>query len=164
MSLTEESEFNISEFLKTPGIKLELGRACIHKDYRNGLAIGLIWQGLAKYISLTSTDLLFGCTSVDTIHPFVATALYENFKKDSVSYEFNISPKSKYKFGRIFKTIDDEPLKNNEKHIPTLLKSYLKAGAKIYSFPALDRDFKCIDFFTILKVSEMSEKYKNKFF
>jgi len=61
-----EAEFDIVLLKSSPGVKLELGRACIHSDYRNGASISLIWRGLSKYMLMVEADYLFGCTSVHT--------------------------------------------------------------------------------------------------
>jgi putative hemolysin len=42
-------EFHLDNFLRSPGCKLELGRACIHKDYRNGRVLSLLWKGIVMY-------------------------------------------------------------------------------------------------------------------
>lgn len=59
-----EQEFHIGALLDHPGIKLELGRSCIHKDYRNGAVISLLWRGIAEYMVLSESNLLFGCASI----------------------------------------------------------------------------------------------------
>jgi putative hemolysin len=46
--------------------------------------------------------------------------------------------------------------------IPSLLNSYLKVGAKVCGTPALDKSFKCIDFLTLLDVSEMQKQHIRK--
>ena len=48
--------------------------------------------------------------------------------------------------------------------IPPLLRSYFTAGAKVYGEPALDLDFKCIDFLTILDVNNLTSGYKRRYF
>ena len=50
-----------------------------------------------------------------------------------------------------------------EEKIPSLLKSYLKAGAKVGSYPAYDEEFQCIDFVTLIDRNEMDEKLVKKF-
>jgi putative hemolysin len=44
------SEFSMDTFQVFPGTKLEMGRACVHKDYRDGRSIDLLWKGLTQYI------------------------------------------------------------------------------------------------------------------
>ena len=69
------SEFDISRFLKTPGTKLELGRACVRPEYRDGITIDLSWRGLPRYAFATGPDILFVCTSIQTIEPAPTQAL-----------------------------------------------------------------------------------------
>jgi putative hemolysin len=48
--------------------------------------------------------------------------------------------------------------------IPPLLRSYFSAGSKVYGQPALDVEFKCIDFITILDMEQISSSYKRRYF
>ena len=52
------SEFELDSFLATPGVKLELGRACIHPLYRNGAVMGLIMAFFAMLGGLSGGDLV----------------------------------------------------------------------------------------------------------
>ncbi|MES2963689.1 MAG: GNAT family N-acetyltransferase, partial [Bdellovibrionota bacterium] len=63
------SEFNMARLLDIQGTKLELGRACIDKDHRNGVIVALLWRGIAEYIQRTETKVLFGCGSIKTMDP-----------------------------------------------------------------------------------------------
>lgn len=158
-----QNEFQLDRLLELPGKKLELGRACIHQDHRNGAAIHLVWKGLAKYISLSQSDYLFGCSSVQTTSRTEAFQILENLGPESFDDSLEIEPTPKYRF--------PEESKSNFLHevgpppeLPPLLKSYLKAGAKIMSEPALDRAFECTDFFTVLDVHQLNPRYVKKYF
>ena len=48
--------------------------------------------------------------------------------------------------------------------IPSLLRSYISAGAKVYGAPARDLEFQCIDFFTILNLEELNSSYEKRYF
>jgi len=48
--------------------------------------------------------------------------------------------------------------------IPKLLRAYLTLGAKICGPPALDRNFKTIDFLTLLDLETLSELNWRRFF
>ena len=48
--------------------------------------------------------------------------------------------------------------------IPPLLRSYFSAGSKVYGHPALDKEFKCVDFLTILNCDELTSGYKRRYF
>ena len=44
-----QTEFDIRPILQLPGRFMEVGRTCIHPDYRNGATIATLWSGLATY-------------------------------------------------------------------------------------------------------------------
>lgn len=157
-----ETEFDLSQVKNLSGTKIELGRACIDPYYRNGYVIDLLWRGIAKYIQKTNAKYVFGCSSVKTMSPHIAFALcsYLNDKNYSAD-EYGIAPIGKYKMH-----YDQDSLmhiEDIESYIPTLLKSYLKAGARVISEPALDAEFKCIDFFTVIDVKNLSENFKRRY-
>ena len=59
-----------------PGEVMELGRSCVHPDYRNRAAMQLLWRGIAAYVFLHRIDLMFGCASLPGTDPdAVATEL-----------------------------------------------------------------------------------------
>ncbi len=151
-------EFEMGELLKAPGNKLELGRACIHKDYRNGAIITLLWRGIVEYIKATDSKFLFGCASVQTVDPAVAGSILGHLQSQGLSSnEYNVKPTLKYRSTLEISTPEVEP------EIPALIQSYIKAGAKFYGEPALDRDFDCYDFFMVLKIDEMSRLFRRRF-
>jgi putative hemolysin len=153
-----EGEFDISEVKKLPGNKLELGRACIHPDYRTGTIINLLWKGIAEYLKKTNTKYLFGCASVPTVDPQEAARLlaYLQSKELSVN-DYNVKPTDKYF------TLLPEATAEKEMELPALIQSYILAGAKFYGPPALDKDFACFDFFMMLKVDEMSRLFRRRY-
>lgn len=157
-----ENEFDLSQFLKSPGIKLELGRACIHKDHRNGVSINLVWKGLGAYAKAVSADYMFGCASVKTIDPKLSCSIYQSLS-DHQSHEYSIHPTQKF----MFKMKDFRPSLFSQDHldaqIPSLLRSYIKAGAKVHGIPAVDYDFDCIDIMTILNLHTIDARYKARY-
>lgn len=159
-----QTEFELDQFLQSPQVKLELSRACIHENFRSGSTISLVWKGLARYIQLSQSEFLFGCSSVDTTHAYIANALVEKLRPEFGSEEFSIRPKIEFQFGKMARPPKLAFVENCDELIPPLLGSYLKAGAKLHGQPALDRVMQTTDFLTILKVSTMNEKYKRRFF
>lgn len=155
-----QGEFTLDAFLAAPGNKLELGRACIHKDYRNGAMISLLWRGIIAYVKITNSQYLFGCASVQTMDPLLASEILEYLRANHLSSEeFHVSPTVKYT-SDITKPLVSEQVAEK---IPALLHSYIKAGAKFYGLPACDRDFDCYDFFMILKIEDLSKIFRRKY-
>lgn len=153
-----EGEFDISEVKKLPGNKLELGRACIHPDYRTGAIINLLWKGIAEYIKKTNTKYLFGCASVPTTNSLEAANLLSYLRSKELSVDdYAVKPTEKYRA-----ELPAAEAKT-EMELPALIQSYILAGAKFYGQPALDKDFACFDFFMMLKVDEMSRLFRRRY-
>ncbi|HMA65156.1 MAG: GNAT family N-acetyltransferase [Fibrobacterota bacterium] len=162
-----ETEFDISNILALPGVKLELGRACVHKDYRTGSSIALLWRGIMEYMKLTNTQYLFGCSSVKTTEMYEIALMHQVLARDFVApANLVVYPKSKFKirnFNELKAQVRDEDLLSVVEKIPPLIKSYLNMGAQICGEPALDKKFKCADFLTLFNTDTSVEKVHKKY-
>lgn len=165
------TEFRLHRILEKPGVKVELGRACIKKDFRKGIVIALLWKGIAEYMKAVDAQLLFGCGSIKTESPREAALLTAYFRQRGLVSDIHLSPPtSAYKMPTIdiwnesFKRpLSEEEVREAETLIPSLLKGYLKAGAMVCGEPAYDREFKCVDFLTLLDRSNLSDTHGKKF-
>ncbi len=165
------TEFRMKQIQNLPGNKLELGRACVHRDFRTGLVISLLWEGIHAYMQASNTKYMFGCSSVKTTNKEEISRIYAYLKQQNhISDEHNVRPKGRFKL--IDLPLSDNPASDQcggtekwieEGKIPPLLMSYLNAGAKVCGKPALDKNFRCVDFLTLLEVSGLRERYDRKF-
>jgi putative hemolysin len=80
-----EDEFDFGNWHAERARFIELGRSCVHPDYRNGTVIRLLWAGLGQLLSGASEDRIIGCVSVSLADKghyaaslFKATVTYEN--------------------------------------------------------------------------------------
>lgn len=160
-----ETEFSMDNIKNASGIKLELGRACVDRRYRNGLAIALLWKGVSEYMKLVNAKYLFGCSSISTTNIVEISLIYKYIKELHMSQEsFRVFPKQKYKVKELeyYQQAFDKfniSIDQIAEFIPPLLKSYFKAGSVICGEPALDKKFKCADFFTVLDIDSLSKSY-----
>lgn len=155
-----QGEFEIDEIVALPGVKLELGRACIHQDFRNGAIINLLWKGIAEYVRKTNAKYLFGCASVQTTDLVEAGCLLASLREKGLSTtEYSVRPTPAYRSA----LADVTECGTVQSEVPALIQSYILAGAKFYGEPALDRDFGCYDFFMMLKVEEMSKLFRRRY-
>lgn len=164
------SEFHVTSFLNEPGVKLEMSRACIHKDYRSGAVMHLLWRGLMQYVAQVDAAFLFGCASVKTMDLMEGAALYRHLlARDGVSPQSegrNIVPVPSYRMEGFRAAVDRVTPEQQEAAralLPPLLAAYLKAGARICGEPALDKAFRCLDYFTVLRVADLSETHSRKY-
>ena len=165
-SFYSASEFDISHFIGLGGSKLELSRACINRDYRNGIVISLLWRGIAEYAKKAGTDHLFGLSSITTVDVKRIAEIHRYFvEKDLVQDEFGITPRDKYRidqFELVFANTGSVAAASIEA-MPPLFKTYIKAGAKICSQPVIDRDFNCADWLTVLDMRAVTAAYDKKY-
>jgi len=161
-----QDEFYMGAFLMRPGTKLELGRACIHADFRDGNTIDLLWKGLARYIEATRSQYLFGCTSIKTVNQQKIESLIGDLQAgENWSDEFCIRATSHYQFkGLNFLAPQIEEGFRARDWVPPLLRSYLHAGAKVYGEPALDRQFACVDMLTVLDMRNLTKRFQARYF
>ena len=76
------TEFHMRQIKKLPGNKLELGRACVHPEYRNGVTISLLWEGINAYIAASESSYLFGCSSIKTMDKEEIKQIYYYLKQN----------------------------------------------------------------------------------
>lgn len=164
-------EFKLSNILQLPGVKLELGRACIHKDYRRGILISLLWRGIAEYMAACEAKYLFGCATVKTDDPRDAALLTRYFEEENrISPDMRTRPTLEftmpllgYFLNEIQGPLTETQRAQAEELIPPLCRAYLKAGAYIGGEPAWDQEFQCIDFLTILQREDLNRTLWKKF-
>jgi putative hemolysin len=138
-----------------------LGRACIAQAHRNTAVLFLLWQGLAAYLLHNRKRYLFGCcslTSQDAREGLRATELLK--AQGHMHPHLFVSPRPGFEC-----VADDLGVGNApEVQIPRLFRTYLRYGAKVCSAPALDRQFKTIDFLVLLGVAELDWDTAKMFF
>lgn len=151
----QEFEFAIFEPLR-PRI-IELGRACVHRQHRNLIVLGLLWKGIANYAKARFGRYLVGCSSITSQDSAVGASAYSDLcRKHLADPEWRTRPQPAYDCS--LAQLAPEPVA-----IPKLLRAYLTLGAKICGPPALDREFKTIDFLTLLDLDQLDPAVKQRF-
>lgn len=62
--LYAESEFDLAALDPIRSSLVEVGRSCVHPDHRDGAVIGLVWAGIARYMTDRGHAWLAGCCSL----------------------------------------------------------------------------------------------------
>src|SRR5260370_2791587 len=76
-----EEFFDFSPFEAMRGEVLELGRACVHEQYRNTNVLHMLWKGIARYAVSCGARYLIGCGSLASQNEDEGIALYEALGK-----------------------------------------------------------------------------------
>ncbi len=140
-----EREFDFTPFEAQRGQILELGRACIHARHRNFAVLNLLWKGIGSYAREHGARYLIGCSSFTTQDPAVGAAAYEQLACYLAPPEWRTAPRPAFACAL-------EALASPAPRVPRLMSAYLALGAAICGPPALDREFKTVDFLTWVDV------------
>jgi putative hemolysin len=151
-----EREFDFSPYKRLGNSVIELGRACVHRDHRSSEVLSLLWRGIAQYALHHGGRYLIGCSSLTSQDPAHGTAVYEAMRERLVEPQLRTTPQPAFAM----------PLmspENASDKIPKLLRAYLAVGAKICGPPAIDREFKTIDFLTLLDLEGLHPRVYARF-
>ncbi len=148
-------EFDISsfprEFLERC---VEVGRACIGREYRNGRVLQMLWKGLARYLDWNGKLYLFGCCSLTSQDPAEGRALFRRLTElDHMHPALYALAKPGYECeAGVLAVLDAE-----QPRLPRLFEGYLNLGGLVCGEPALDRRFKTIDYLVMVDIEKMPQ-------
>jgi putative hemolysin len=153
-----ETEFDLGPVLTLPGRLLEIGRTCIAPEYRQGAAIAVLWSGLAGFVYLHGFDSLFGCASVPLgTDDLQAAAIMNRIRRAALAGpDIRVVPRVPLLITQAPDDVLDAPL-------PSLLKAYIRAGAKACGEPCRDPDFGVADVLMLLNVAALNPAFSRHF-
>jgi len=159
-----EAEYDISLIKNFDGEVLEVGRSCVHKDYRNRAAMQLLWRGIGAYVSKFDIEILFGCASFHGTdpkeHAMALSYLYHyhlappemrTVALENRYIEMNCMPKEQVDVKRAFVSL------------PALIKGYLRLNGWIGLGAVIDHDVNTTDVSVIVKTRLVEEKYAHRY-
>jgi len=155
-------EYQIEKLVDYPGEVLELGRSCVHANYRNRPTMQLLWRGLAAYMFHYDVEVMFGCAS------FHGTDPAEHAEALSYLYYHHLAPPAlrpiavpdRYIDMRLMDQDKIEPRKalNN---LPPLIKAYLRVGSFVGEGAVIDHQFNTVDVCIVVKTDWLTDKHLN---
>ena len=152
-----EQEFDFRPFEGARSEIVELGRACVHAQHRNLSVLSLLWKGIAGYSRERGTRYLVGCSSLTSQEPKDGAAMFRVLAAKHLASEgWRTAPMPAFHCPM-------DACAEPAPRVPKLLAAYLAIGARICGPPAIDREFKTIDFLTLLDLKSLPihvvEKY-----
>jgi putative hemolysin len=152
-----EQLFDLSPFEPLRGEILELGRACVHEDYRNTTALFMLWKGIASYAALCNARYLIGCSSITSQDENEGMALYHELRwKYLVEPSLRTEPRLGFQCKETASATPAPP--------PRLFRAYLDISARLCGPPAIDREFRTIDFLTLVDLQAVPPRVRSRFF
>lgn len=155
-----ESEFDLTA-LKASGRRLlELGRSCVHADYRGGPTMLLLWNGLADYVLERGIEIMFGAasfhgTDIEALRQPLAYLHHNHLAPE------DIRVKALPPHGQRMDLLAPEAIDRRaaSREIPALIKAYLRLGGYVGDGAWIDHDFNTTDVCLLMDTKRMSERH-----
>lgn len=153
------TEYDLSVLEQSGKRLLELGRSCLHVDYRGGTAMHHLWSALARYVVEHQIDVLFGVAS------FHGTDIARLAAPLSLLHHRHLAPAAlrpvslKNPF-RNSALLDEVHLDRKAcmAQVPSLIKAYLRLGGYIGEGVFVDHDFNTTDVCLVIDTKQLSQK------
>jgi putative hemolysin len=153
-----EQFFDFAPFERIREQVLELGRACVHTDYRNTAVLHMLWKGIVRYALSSKARYLLGCSSVGSQDETEGMALYEQLReKYLIEPALRTKPRPEFRC-RMENKATRAPA------TPRLFRAYLDVSARLCGPPAIDREFKTIDFLTLIDLQHIPDRLRTRLF
>lgn len=152
-----EDEYDLTPLRQSGRKLLELGRSCLHADYRGGMAMFHLWNGLAAYVADHGIEVLFGVAS---FHGTDAEALAQPL---SMLRQSHLVPEDLRVRSKTYQPMDLLPPDQIDRRramleTPALIKAYLRLGGFVGDGAYVDHAFNTTDVCLILDTARMNER------
>ena len=160
-STYSDLEFDLTRLRNLRERMVELGRSCVHHDYRHGGVIMALWGALAEFMVRNKLDTMIGCASIPMLHNGmvsgdVAASIWRQLKQTHMApIEHHVRPRLPLPIDRLDSSLVVEP--------PALIKGYLRLGAKVLGAPAWDPDFNTADLPMLMSINDLPSRYRKHF-
>lgn len=160
-STYSDLEFDLTRLRGLRERMVELGRSCVHPNYRTGGVIMALWGALAEFMVRNKLDTMIGCASIPMLHNGmasgdVAASIWQQLKTTHLApIEHHVRPRLPLPVDQLDSSLLVEP--------PALIKGYLRLGAKILGAPAWDPDFNTADLPMMMRINDLPARYRKHF-
>ena len=149
------AEYDLGPVLSRGRRVLELGRSCLHPDYRGGAAMHHLWSALAAHVQATGTEILFGVAS---FHGTDVAALAQPL---ACLHHGHLAPPDLRARSRVFQPMDLLPADRVDRKAamlgtPALIKAYLRLGGFVGEGAFVDHAFNTTDVFLVMDTARIN--------
>ncbi len=153
-----DEEFDMTRLNHLREQIVEVGRSCVHMNYRTGGTIALLWSGILRYMQHHGYQYIIGCASVSMADGGQsAVSIYRRLEQTS------LCPIEYRTFPRCELPLDAYNNDTVATRLPSLIKGYLHIGAQVCSTPAWDPDFNTADLLMMLPAARIDARYARHF-
>ncbi|MDY6995156.1 MAG: GNAT family N-acyltransferase [Actinomycetota bacterium] len=158
------TEFDVAALDPLRPSLVEMGRAVVRADHRNGAVVLLMWAGILAYLDRSGYDYVTGCVSVPVADPQGEARPGSQLRgvrdfvlrRHAAPAEYTVHPYRPVVLDGC--ALDDiEP--PTRVAVPALMRGYLRLGAQVCGQPAHDPDFGVGDFPALLDKRRADTRY-----
>ncbi|MEO7107950.1 MAG: GNAT family N-acyltransferase [Rhodoferax sp.] len=152
-----QSEFDLYPVRDLLPSTLEMGRVCVHPDWRSGLIVMAMWRAVGQKLAALKLDCIIGCSSVSVKDGGgFAVQLWNQLQAT------HLAPANR-------QIVPHIPFGLPQKlaaavATPPLIAGYLRCGGKVLGPPAFDAVFETADFPMMLNLADMPARYNKRIF
>lgn len=160
--LYSEREFDCSALAPLRGDMVELGRSCVHRDWRSGAAILALWGALAGFMQRNRLQSMVGCVSLPLHHHGLtygegAARIWAQLPSTSHGDpQWRVRPLLELPLREADIAARPQPVVA----LPPLVHGYLRMGARVLGAPAWDPDFQTADLPVMLQMADLPARYQ----
>jgi putative hemolysin len=153
-----DTEFDLTPLAPLRPRALELGRSCVHPDWRAGNVVLAMWGALAAYMQDHALETMIGCASIGIADGGAnAAALWHSLRRTHLAPPcWQVTPRHPLPVAR--ERDGAVPV------APPLVKGYLRCGARVIGPPALDQAFRTADLPLMLRMDDLAPRYRRHLF
>ena len=162
--LYADNEFDLTPLQAWRPRLVELGRSCVHADWRNGATIVALWGALAEFMQRNRLEAMLGCASMPMYHPGLsygegAASIWQQLRTRYLAEPaLQVMPRTALPLpaeGRGTPAAASVPP-------PALIQGYLRMGAKVLGAPAWDPDFQTADLPLMARIQDLPARYRRR--
>ena len=157
-----QQEFDVAPLIaRHPDARfLELGRSCVHRDYRSKRTIDLLWCGIWAYATHHRITCLIGCASLPGTDPnrlALPLSYLAAHARAPEGWSATAHAGRGVAMGAMVAGTFDA--RRGFAALPPLLKGYLRVGAMIGDGAVVDRQFGTTDVLVVTRVAAIDPRY-----
>jgi putative hemolysin len=165
-----ESEFDLAPLAPLRGGAVELGRACVHADWRSGGVILSLWSEWGNYMVERGLHTMFGCASIGMADGGnLARRVWRELRDPAylVRPAYRIRPLTPLQENIGHDCADEDRTESRGaaslRSLPPLIMGYLRCGARVVGPLSFDRLFNTADLPILMPPADLPERYSRQF-
>ncbi|MEQ9258472.1 MAG: GNAT family N-acyltransferase [Roseovarius sp.] len=157
-----EDEYDLTKLRQSGRRLMELGRSCLAPDYRGGVGMYHLWQGLAGYVEEHGIEILFGVASFHGTDPAkLAQPLSLLHHRHLAPEELRVRTQPGH-----YQPMNLMPEAEIDRRaamlqVPALIKAYLRLGGFVGDGAFIDHAFNTTDICLVMDTQRLSETQKS---